>query len=596
VVGLVSRVVRRDTLVPALAVGTAYFCVAAGSLALARWSNGIAAVWLPNAILLAHLLLTPRSRWLAACGAVFTSCVLANHLWGVPLPVASAFGLANVAEPLLVALVLHRVRRGFDPESVRDLLIFVGAAIVASSSAALLAALGAASGATFTEFWSSWFCSSLLGLVIATPLLLVGWKQLREPVPGWRQLLEEGAILLIVAALTAGVFMLAHWPFFFLLQPPVLVATFRLRAFGAAASALLIAVIATAAVSLGAGPSMFVQADVAKQMAFLQLFLAVSILTALPVAALLAQRDRYGASLARSQAQLAAVLDAVSDVIFRTDRAGRWTYLNPAWEQLTGYSVEESIGQSFLKQVVEEDRQPFLDHLRALDLDLFGIVRHQFRFRTASGEIRWAEAQSTRLNGSNGELIGSAGILVDVSDRLALAALAEDLRQQAEREAEAARQIAATDDLTGLASRRAFLAYFDQLLERGEALSVAIFDIDHFKSINDRYGHAVGDEVLKQVAAIAQQSVRDGDLVGRIGGEEFAVVMPGASIEQAARVGDRLRQSCADTVHPPGLTATISVGVSATSGGATSSALLREADAALYRAKFEGRNCLRIAA
>jgi diguanylate cyclase (GGDEF)-like protein/PAS domain S-box-containing protein len=585
-------------LASALLVGAAHFVAAICSLMLTRWSNGLASIWLPNAILLAYLLLAPRERWLPASLAVIVSGTLANWLGGAPGLLAPVFGATNGIEPLIIAWVIRRGRDTVDLEHVRDLIRFVAAiTVIPVVSSTVASAAAYAYKDSFWGVWISWYCSSILGLAIVTPLLMVGWNQFRARRSGTYKPWEAMAVMLLVTLVGAAVFAQSRWPLLFLLAPPVLIATFRLRALGAAASIFVLAVIGTASLDLGTGPTALVEADFGERMALLQGFLAVSILTALPVAALLAQRDRYGEGLARSQAQLASVMDAVSDVIFRTDHEGRWTYLNPAWENLTGFSVEESIGRSFLKHVVEEDREEFVQKLQALSLGVFASVKHQFRFRTASGDYRWGEVQTNRLNGADGNMIGTAGIIVDISDRLALAAMAEDLRRQAEREAEAARLVAATDDLTGLASRRAFLAYFDQLLARGEPVAVAIFDVDHFKSINDRFGHGVGDEVLRRVAAIAQRSVRDRDLIGRIGGEEFAVVMPGASVEQAARVGERLRQSCADTVHPPGLTATISVGVSSTaSGGATSSALLREADAALYRAKFEGRNCLRIAA
>jgi diguanylate cyclase (GGDEF)-like protein len=227
---------------------------------------------------------------------------------------------------------------------------------------------------------------------------------------------------------------------------------------------------------------------------------------------------------------------------------------------------------------------------------LFDTMRQQFRFQAPAGDYRWGEVQARRLQGPNGDMIGAAGIIVDISDRLAVAALADDARRQAEQDAEAALLMAATDELTGLASRRAFLALLDQQLEGGADLSVAMFDIDHFKQVNDRFGHAVGDEVLRRISLIAQGCVRDRDLVGRIGGEEFAVLMPGASIEQASAIGERIRIACAEAEHPHGLTVTVSLGVAAAGNEADSTALLREADGALYRAKFDGRNCLRLAA
>ena len=574
-----------------------HFILACGSLTLARWSNGLAAIWLPNAVLLAYLLLTRRPDWPAATIGVTLSGSLANTIGGAPLPLGLAFGLSNGLEPLIIAFMLRAGRRTLDLEHIDDLARFVMALIVVTIGSATYASAVSATffGADFGEVWLSWFTSSFLGLAILTPLLLIGFKQLRAPkltAHDWRAAV---AALALVAGFGAIGFFQSRWPLHFIALPPVLIATFRLRAIGAAASVLLLAAMGTASVMSGHGPMLGADAGFSERLILLQLFLAVAILTALPVAALLSQRDRYAATLAASEAQLASIVDAVSDVIFRTDAEGRWAYLNPAWEQLTGHAVEETLGEPVTSQVVDEDRDALRDRMRGFSSGLFDTMRHQFRFRHQSGDYRWGEVQARRLLDEGGQMIGAAGIIVDISDRLAVAALAEDARRRAEKDAEAALLLAATDELTGVASRRAFLTVLEQHLAGGDALAVALFDIDHFKRVNDRHGHAVGDEVLRRVAALAEGCIRDRDLVGRLGGEEFAVLMPGASLDQAVAVGERLRRACEDAEHVHGLKVTVSLGVAA-GQGSDAAAVLREADAALYRAKFEGRNCLRLAA
>jgi diguanylate cyclase (GGDEF)-like protein/PAS domain S-box-containing protein len=588
---------RAQWLAP-LIVGLAHFAVAAGSLALTRWSNGLASVWLPNAIPLAYLLLRPRREWWPALAAVAVSGILANWLGGAPAAVAVLFGLTNAFEPLVTIAVLGAARRAVDLERLGDLLRFAAGVTLACalSATAAATAMASAMGFSFREAWLSWFVSSGLGLLIATPMLMVGYRAWRERKGTQRDLAEGVAALALVFAASLLVFTQSRWPLMFLLQPPVLLATVRIRALGAASATLLVALVGTGAVMAGIGPMATTAAPFAARMAVLQGFLGITIMTAMPIAALLAERDRYSRRLADREMQFRSVVDAVSDVIFQSDADGRWTYLNPAWETLTGYPVAEVLGTPVMAHVVEEDRAPFLERLAGLNAGLFATMRHQFRFVTAAGEQRWGEVQVSRLNSPEGEIIGSAGIIVDVSDRLALAALAEDARRHAEQEAQAALMLAATDELTAVASRRAFLAMLDQQLAQGEPLAVALFDIDHFKRVNDRFGHAVGDEVLRRVAGIAEASVRDRDMVGRLGGEEFAVLMPGSSIEQAAAVGERLRRACAEAFHPPGMTVTISVGVAAASAASTPATLLRDADVALYRAKYEGRNCLRMAA
>jgi diguanylate cyclase (GGDEF)-like protein/PAS domain S-box-containing protein len=584
---------------PAL-LGLAHFIVASGSLTLTRWSNGLASVWLPNAILLAYLLLARRERWVWACCFVFVSGSAANWLGGTPFPLAVLFGSTNIAEPLIVAAMLGAGKASVDIERLNDLMRFVLGAVIASILSATLAASGMTylHLAGFREAWASWFVSSGLGILIATPILLVGYRQWRQRGTEHRDLGQRLAALSLVLAVSIVAFGQNSLPLSFILQPPVLFATFRMRALGAASATLIIAFVGTFFIVHGAGPAAFIVMPFAVRMALFQAFLGLTILTALPVAALLAERDRFALKLAERKSQYRSLVDSVSDVIFQTDEKGRWTYLNPAWETLTGYPVAETLGGSFLQHVVEEDRAAFLERLAGLDSGLFAQVRHQFRFQTASGEHRWGEVQVSRLADDDGHSIGSAGIIVDISDRLALAALMDEARLKAEKDAQAALLLAATDELTEVASRRAFLAAFSQQLAVAHAmdapLSVAMFDIDHFKRVNDRYGHAAGDEVLRRVAGIASGCVRDRDLIGRLGGEEFGILMPGASIHQAVAVAERLRIACAEAGGD--IPVTISIGVASASPTSTTVSLLKEADEALYRAKGEGRNCLRMAA
>lgn len=578
-----------------LGLGLAHFTLALFSLIAARWFNGLAVIWLPNALLTAYLLLTPRRLWRRGCLAVFVSGTFANALGGAPIPLALLFGLTNALEPLAIALMTLAGRRSMDFERVGDLVRFVAAALIACATSGVMAAsAGTMFGAGFQDTWLSWFLSSFLGIMTVTPLLVIAERETRRALVT-KGNLGELAVLMALVAAGAGVSGLLPWPMLFLTYPPTVLATFRMRALGAVCAALVIALIGVTTIVTGMRPSVAAAMTISQQMIVLQAFLFSILLTTLPIAAILSERDRVARSLGEREAQLASIVDAVSDVIFRTDDQGQWTYLNPGWEQLTGQAVEEAIGRSVLDNVVEEDREELRDRFRGLTMGLFDSLRHQFRFQNAAGEHRWGEVQAHRLIGPGGEMIGSAGIIVDISDRLALAAMTEDARRRAERDAEAALLLAATDELTGVASRRAFLAVLDQQLADGEPLAIALFDIDHFKQVNDRYGHSVGDEVLQRVAALAENSIRDRDVVGRLGGEEFAVLMPGANIEQAAAIGERLRKACAEAFHPPGIPVTVSVGVAVGTGGDAAD-LLREVDAALYRAKFDGRNCLRLAA
>jgi diguanylate cyclase (GGDEF)-like protein len=162
---------------------------------------------------------------------------------------------------------------------------------------------------------------------------------------------------------------------------------------------------------------------------------------------------------------------------------------------------------------------------------------------------------------------------------------------------------AMTDPLTGLLNRRAFLQDAEALLrrqiDRDRPIGVLLIDLDHFKSINDRFGHAVGDKVLQIFAEAALANLRQNDLVGRLGGEEFTAVLADASIDNAYLVADRLRNafaSAAAVVDDQVLNATASIGVSVIIDPAQDLArLITLADQALYLAKARGRNRVEMA-
>ena len=159
-------------------------------------------------------------------------------------------------------------------------------------------------------------------------------------------------------------------------------------------------------------------------------------------------------------------------------------------------------------------------------------------------------------------------------------------------------QLATQDALTELHNRRHFIDMVDKEIARAmrhqRALTMCIIDVDLFKPVNDRYGHISGDNVLRQIAGILRRHVRSDDFAARIGGEEFAVLLPECDMEAAFGFAERLRQAIAEVIFKPGgdaQTITVSIGVTAmTPERDTCSRMMAAADAALYRAKHNGRN------
>ena len=159
---------------------------------------------------------------------------------------------------------------------------------------------------------------------------------------------------------------------------------------------------------------------------------------------------------------------------------------------------------------------------------------------------------------------------------------------------------AQTDELTGLKSRRAFFEHAQQLYDECKAkrqgLCAVMLDMDHFKHINDTYGHQVGDQVLRQMGTVISSSFRATDIHGRLGGEEFAILLPNTSIEVATQIAERLIDTIAGLMIEPVLCISASLGVASTEAcNKDLHSLMNDADKALYRAKALGRNRVAVA-
>jgi len=165
-----------------------------------------------------------------------------------------------------------------------------------------------------------------------------------------------------------------------------------------------------------------------------------------------------------------------------------------------------------------------------------------------------------------------------------------------ERVVTAHKTAASTDPLTGMFNRRGFAEATSRVIEReanaGRPVTVLIFDLDHFKSINDRFGHSAGDEILKLFATVVLSTLRITDLSGRVGGEEFAALLP-CPLEEGVIAAERVREAFADSgivVEDGPVDTTVSIGVAGGPAGTELEVLLAAADSALYQAKRSGRN------
>ena len=294
------------------------------------------------------------------------------------------------------------------------------------------------------------------------------------------------------------------------------------------------------------------------------------------------------AALQLSEDNYRVIVENTSELIIKVDPEGFYTYVNPAFCTLYKASPEELIGRHYSQDVFEED-QPIVKEFFEKLLQPPYSVSFIHRENTSYG-IRYLEWRGRAVHDEGGKIKELVGVARDVTERVESMGR---LREQAQ-----------TDYLTGIANRRYFMEQGELELERAKRyikpLSIFMIDIDYFKKINDTYGHKFGDLVLQKLSAKLSEILRGIDIIGRIGGEEFAVLLPETELHEAAEVAERLRDSVARTSVPreEGMPVnfTISIGVAALNGSDIKlEGLLSKADKAMYEAKQSGRNKVNVA-
>ncbi len=302
-------------------------------------------------------------------------------------------------------------------------------------------------------------------------------------------------------------------------------------------------------------------------------------------------RKRLEEELRLSEERLQGIIGLAQDAILTADESLNITLFNQAAEGLFGYAAEDIVGHplSLLiperlravhdAQVADFAASPAPSRVMAERREVVGV--------TAAGREFPVEVSIAKLHHTRGLLY--TAVIRDVSER-----------KRVETEL---RRMATTDSLTGLWNRRRFLelaeAEMARLRRYGHPVSVLMLDIDRFKTINDTHGHATGDQALRELAAVCLKELRDTDHIGRLGGEEFAVILPETGLAAAREVAERLRQRLAavDIACPGGtLRMTVSIGVAMCHDEEPAiERALGRADRALYEAKARGRNRVEVA-
>ncbi len=280
-----------------------------------------------------------------------------------------------------------------------------------------------------------------------------------------------------------------------------------------------------------------------------------------------------------------AALEAAANAISITDKNGIIQWVNPAWVKLTGYSKEESIGEN--ARIIKSGIHDRAFYRNMWETILSGKVwRGDLVNRRKDGVLYYEEETITPVLDRQGNVTHFIAIKLDVTER-----------KQAEASLE---RLARTDALTEVYNRGYLLELaeheFDVARRYEQPLSVIMFDLDHFKNINDSFGHALGDRMLQSVAQITHSQLRDVDLIGRYGGEEFVIVLPVTNVRQAYLLAERVRGKVEsfriETGKGPAFV-TLSIGIAEMLHEPQERSvedIIRRADEAMYAAKQAGRN------
>ncbi len=291
-------------------------------------------------------------------------------------------------------------------------------------------------------------------------------------------------------------------------------------------------------------------------------------------------RKQFQDALEMEKRKLQTTLAAIADAVLTVLPDGRVEFINAAAQRMLGIDVVEAYGANVddLLPLVDEDAR----RVRVIDRSAEDVRRGSAYLRTRDGAVDVAYVAS-RIDGEDG---GTVIVLRDVTaeHRLAMRLTFE----------------AAHDPLTGLPNRRAFTERLEDAVrgahERGERHVVGFLDLDRFKIVNDRLGHAAGDRLLREVGQVMGRVVRGGDVLARIGGDEFALLLFNCGLEDARRIAGKVRSSVDGyRIASNGLVLDVgvSIGLAPIEVGTLNAAeALDEADAACYQAKAAGRNAI----
>ena len=574
-----------------------------------RIESGPLLVWPAGGLLIAILLHAMRVRWPIFLGLAALGGALAIALLGGGAAVVATSALVFTGEAWLAARLLKRRKRR-ESELLREWLADAAAiGIVApiAGGLAMATAMYQLAGWPWLEQFTSYVFAHATGNLVFFPMfsLLVGGTLIRGID---RQTLARRWELLAFIALVAITTCGAMWqPGFAAYLVPILVGLIATCRFGMPAASISIFILAISAWSASVAGTQ-VAPDLPPPFAggnqFLQFYFIVAVICLQPLAGHITQNRRLAMALRRkgqlsahvelsleakdfaineSQGMYRLLAENMSDIILKTDLDGQILYASPSAERVSDNHPVELIGKHMLDLIHPSYGASFQSTFHSVIEDGKAASGwHEFLVFSPTGAERWFDTRM-RIWREDSGLVG--GVIVTMRDI--------EERKSLERELFAA---VLTDPLTNLTNRRAFNSMLQYHLDAPIDGCLAIFDIDDFRSINREHGHAVGDKVLTTFARLLRSLLRNDDIISRIGGERFAVLLSRATPDQAEALCHRVVMTLADISGPDGLGGprmTVSAGIARIEGSLDET--MKRADEAVVVAKAKGRNRLELA-
>ena len=576
------KLVRQKRLRGALLVAFVYLVAAKLGLTTAFTAEQVTLVWPPTGLALGVLVLLGPDLWPGLLLGAFVANLTAHQ----PPAVALAIAAGNTLEAMTAAWLLRRfIGTPMAHSWQRSMLAVVvfGAVLSTFISATIgvttMCAGGLQPWSSFWPMWRTWWLGNAAGDLIVAPALLAFSARPRDI--RWPQRLEIAALVTGLAITSVVVFArrfdsAAHYPLEYLVFPFMIWGAIRFGIAGAAFVNLLTATIAIWGTGKGFGPYAFGQGE--ERLMLLQIFLSVVSSSGLLLGATVSDRDA-------ARVRRAGMLEAALDCIISMDQIGRIIEFNPAAERAFGYSRAQAMGQDFASLIIPEHLREF--HRRA-------IMRHH-RLGDPGLLGRRFETVAVRADGQEFPIELSMS-RVPTSGPPVFTAFVRDITEQKRMVKQLAFR-ATHDGLTNVLNNAAFMERLTLAARQANVggrhdIAVLFVDLNKFKSINDRFGHIVGDRLLVAIARRLRAAVRPNDSVGRLGGDEFAVLLEHVTDQSDVdAVVHRVQRALDEPFNVDGheIRASASVGISlASEHGPRPEDLLRAADNAMYVIKTGG--------